>query len=83
MVSEWMANGNIREFVGMHRDVNRLKLVCYSCATLLRLLIVQNYVTSVDFRRRQGAGLSTRPGGDPWGPQGGVCLKVRAEPLPR
>ena len=27
MVSEWMANGNITEFIEMHRDVNRFKLV--------------------------------------------------------
>ena len=28
MVSEWMGNGNINEFVKMHADVNRLGLVC-------------------------------------------------------
>ena len=27
MVSEWMANGNINEFVITHRDANRFKLV--------------------------------------------------------
>ena len=27
MVSEWMANGDINEFIKMHRDVNRFKLV--------------------------------------------------------
>ena len=27
MVSEWMTNGNINEFVGAHRDVNRFELV--------------------------------------------------------
>ena len=27
MVSEWMVNGNINEFVKAHRDVNRFELV--------------------------------------------------------
>jgi serine/threonine protein kinase len=29
MVSEWMENGNINEFVKTHTDVNRLELVCF------------------------------------------------------
>ena len=32
MVSEWMANGNIKEFLKVHRDVNRFELVCFSFA---------------------------------------------------
>ena len=27
MVSEWMAHGNINEFIHVHRDVNRFELV--------------------------------------------------------
>jgi hypothetical protein len=27
MVSEWMANGNINEFIKVHGDVNRFELV--------------------------------------------------------
>jgi len=27
MISEWMVNGNINEFVKAHRDANRLELV--------------------------------------------------------
>ena len=27
MASEWMENGNINEFIGAHRDANRLELV--------------------------------------------------------
>ena len=30
MVSEWMINGNIKEFVEAHRDVNRFELVGFS-----------------------------------------------------
>ena len=32
MVSEWMVNGNINEFIKVHRDANRFELVgFYSC----------------------------------------------------
>ena len=27
MASEWMENGNINEFIGVHRDANRFELV--------------------------------------------------------
>ena len=30
MVSDWMANGNINEFVKTHPDANRLELVGFS-----------------------------------------------------
>ena len=29
MVSEWMSNGNINQFVREHRDANRFKLVSF------------------------------------------------------
>ena len=29
MVSEWMENGTIREFVQVHPDADRLGLVCF------------------------------------------------------
>ena len=29
MVSEWMANGNINQFVSAHQDVNRFELVSF------------------------------------------------------
>ena len=29
MISEWMVNGNINEFVKAHPDVDRLGLVCF------------------------------------------------------
>jgi len=28
IVSEWMPNGNVRDFVGMNPDTSRLQLVC-------------------------------------------------------
>ena len=33
MVSEWMVNGNINEFVKAHKEVNRFELVCHSLTT--------------------------------------------------
>jgi len=33
MVSDWMANGNINDFVKVHQDVNRLELVGLSSVT--------------------------------------------------
>ena len=37
MVSEWMVNGNINEFVETHCDANRFKLVglCFLCRLYL------------------------------------------------
>lgn len=34
MVSEWMENGNINDFVKAHPDVNRLELVRFSFGVL-------------------------------------------------
>jgi hypothetical protein len=34
MVSEWMVNGNINEFIKAHRDVNRLELVGFTLLLL-------------------------------------------------
>lgn len=34
MVSEWMANGDINEFVKQHPDVNRLELVRFLLGVL-------------------------------------------------
>ena len=33
MVSEWMPNGNIKEFVKVNRDVNRFNLVSFGFVT--------------------------------------------------
>ena len=37
MVSEWMANGSISEFVKTNPDVDRLELVCFPPKVLLSL----------------------------------------------
>ena len=44
MVSEWMINGNINEFVKAHRDVNRFELVgSYSRSRLHPSLMIHSY----------------------------------------
>ena len=40
MVSDWMMNGNINDFVKAHSDVNRLELVGLSSGTSLPLLTI-------------------------------------------
>ena len=41
MVSGWMGNGNINEFVKAHKDVNRFELVwSFPCRWPLLLLII-------------------------------------------
>jgi hypothetical protein len=37
MISDWMANGNINEFVKAHPDANRLELVNLSLKPLLQV----------------------------------------------
>jgi len=46
MVSEWMSNGNINQFVMEHRDVNRFELVS-SPSNLLLFSLVDGCVASV------------------------------------
>ena len=41
MASEWMANGNINEFLKVHGDVNRFELVSFQ-VLLLALFFVDN-----------------------------------------
>ena len=56
MVSKWMTNGNINEFVATHREANRFKLVrprSGFCDPRSPLTIV----TSVVGRRNKGFGL--------------------------
>lgn len=43
MVSEWMANGNVKEYVGAHQDANRYKLVSSSSKFMGSSAAVYNY----------------------------------------
>jgi len=42
MVSEWMVNGNINDFVRAHPDADRLGLVCHPFKILLSSLCLQS-----------------------------------------
>lgn len=69
MVSEWMDNGNINEFVKAHRDVNRFNLVGFSFPSVTSpeprffLIITARGCYS-------GADIYARRGDDPRGPEG-------------
>jgi hypothetical protein len=39
MISEWMVNGSINEFVKAHADADRLKLVCLPSEILILISI--------------------------------------------
>ena len=74
MVSEWMVNGTINEFVKTHRDTNRFKLVrsCSCCRLYLPLTVSPPTAR----RRRPGAGIYAWSGGDTRGLEGGMILDV-------
>lgn len=42
MVSEWMENGNVNEFVKANQDANRFELVGYFCCQSYPVLITLN-----------------------------------------
>ena len=77
MVSEWMANGNINQFVEAYRDANRFELVNPPFGFLWFSLIVDNYVA---VRRCEGLDLYARSGNDPRGSQGCASWKATAAP---
>jgi len=69
MVSGWMANGNVNEFVKVHRDVNRFKLVSPPSKILTPSFTVDNYVASVVGRCRERLDPYAQSGNDPRGSQ--------------
>ena len=50
MVSEWMVNGNINEFVKAHTDVNRFELVGFWFLLLTSLVADNHFVIIVERR---------------------------------
>jgi hypothetical protein len=57
MVSEWMSNGNINQFVTAHQDANRFELVSSPFKPLRSLPVVDDDVVPVVGRCREGFGL--------------------------
>jgi hypothetical protein len=60
MVSEWMTNGNLKEFVTAHPDVNRFDLVGLPLRLLPPSLDIDGYVILVVGRRCEGPDLHAR-----------------------
>ena len=54
MVSEWMENGNIKEFTAAHQDANRFELVSFPFKLMEYLAIDDNYCDSGSWRILRG-----------------------------
>jgi serine/threonine protein kinase len=63
MVSEWMINGNINEFVKARKDVNRFELVWPFSYRRPPLLLIFPLIAQ---RCRKGIDVYARPGDDTW-----------------
>jgi serine/threonine protein kinase len=68
MVSEWMSNGNINQFIKTHKDANRFKLV-RSCSYHGNILHSRSPPTAR--RRCQGFDIHTQPRNGARGSEGG------------
>ena len=67
MVSEWMSNGNINQFVRARQDANRFELVSSPFERLQLTPVIDDYVTPIAGRRRKGLDVRARSGNGPWG----------------
>jgi hypothetical protein len=76
MMSEWMSNGNINEFVTAHQDANWFELVGCPFKLWQPSPVVANYVVPVVGRRRKGLDLHARSENGPWGPQRGASSEL-------
>ena len=78
MVSEWMSNGNINQFVAAHQDANRFELACSPFKSLYYSPVTDDCVVPIAGRCRKGPNLYARSGYDSWRSQGGMSSKVSA-----
>ena len=69
MVSEWMVNGNIIEFIEAHRDANRFKLVGLTPALTSP---IADEITLDSSKALPGGAVYARRGDDTWRPEGGM-----------
>ena len=79
MVSKWMTNGNIKEFVKTRRDANRFELVRLRSG-FRDPRSPLTIMTSVVRRRHKGLDISARPGDSARGSQRGRSFGFRATP---
>jgi len=77
MVSDWMSNGNINQFVATHRDASRFELVRLPFKLLSSSPVTDDCIPRIAERCRKGLDLYARPGYDPWGSQGSTSSKVK------
>ena len=66
MVSEWMASGNINQFVAIHPHENRFELVRSPFVLLVISAAVESHPDSPVGGCHEGLGLHAQPGNDPW-----------------
>ena len=78
MVSEWMSNGNINQFVEAHRGTNRFELVCLPFQVLAAPFVFDRCVASTVGGRCKGFGLYAWSGNGPWRPQGCASRKLES-----
>ena len=74
MVSEWMVNGNINEFVKMHREANRFKLVGPCSYRISCLSLTEPFPIAWGCRSR--VDVHARPGDDTCRSEGGMASGV-------
>ena len=67
MMSEWMPNGNINQFVKEYQGANRFELVSFPPNLLFSLSVVDNRVTLAVERRCEGLDLHARSSDDSCG----------------
>ena len=65
MVSRWMPNGNINEFLEVRRDANRFELVSAQLMFLPRPFLAHDRAILAAGRRRGGLGVYARTGDGP------------------
>ena len=80
MVSDWMVNGNINDFVKAHPDANRLELVGIqsSLIFLSSARVYRQSGTCLAGRCHKWVDLHPQPRNDSWGPERGAFVTAGA-----
>ena len=78
MISDWMANGNLNEFVEANPDADRFKLVSFPSLLSLCSEFIYHWMVRLAGGRRQGFDIHPRTWGGSWRPQGGTLLTPNA-----
>ena len=76
MVSEWMSNGNITEFIKTHKDANRFKLVWICSHRGLHLSLMRSF-PPIAWRHCSRIDIYARSGDGTWGLERGMISDTR------